>query len=335
MIRRLLLLLALLCTAQQANAQSSTLGNLPSGGAIAGTDLFYDVQTIGVGGVKVTAAQLATFFQANIPPLVLGTNLVEQLNGVNAQTLRVYNTFASTTNYERGTFDWNNVANVLSIGTEKGSGGGSVRNMEFIIGGTNKMDYGVTNAGFWSMPGNSTGLNVGNSSFIVNSAVGLFSFVLNTEIQINASAGGGIVVGLNNYYGFGSTSFSTTADTGLGRNAAGVVEVNSGTLGTVNGSIKPANFISGGSVPVDGGGSCTASSFAGGATAGTFSAPACAAGTIAITFAFSAPTGWSCDATDRTTAADSVKQTATTATKATFAATTAASDVIQYKCTAY
>jgi hypothetical protein len=177
----------------------------------------------------------------------------DQENATSAQSFHVYNTFTSATNYERGTFDWQNVANVLSIGTEKGSGGGSVRNMQFTIGGVNQMDFGVTNAGIWSMPG----------------------------------------------------------------------------------SLKLANLISGGSVPVDGGGSCLASSFAGGATAGTFSAAVCAAGTIAITFAFTAPTGWVCNARDRTTPADSVNQTASTTTKATFTATTVASDVIQYSCTAY
>ena len=28
-----------------------------------------------------------------------------------------------------------------------------MRNMEFIIGGTNKMDYGITNAGQWNISG--------------------------------------------------------------------------------------------------------------------------------------------------------------------------------------
>jgi hypothetical protein len=266
-----------------------------------------------------------------------GAGLLAQRVATAPQTFRVYNTFTSTTSYERGTFDWNNVANVLSIGTEKGSGGGSVRNMEFIIGGVSKLDYGVGAAATWTMGGNNDNLNFGGGTFVITSTTGLAHFALNTEISFNASSGGGIVLGLNNYYGFASTTFGTTADTGLGRNAAGVVEVNSGTLGTVNGSIKPANFISGGSVPVDGGGTCTVTGFAGGATAGTFVGPvgACAAGTVAITFAFTAPTGWSCDATDRTTSADSIKQTATTATKATFLATLAASDVVQYKCTAY
>ena len=49
-----------------AYAASTTLSNLSAGSAISGTDLFYDVQTAGTGGVKVTAAQLLTYINANV-----------------------------------------------------------------------------------------------------------------------------------------------------------------------------------------------------------------------------------------------------------------------------
>jgi hypothetical protein len=59
-----------------------------------------------------------------------------QRNGVNAQTKRVYNTTDSTiTNYERGIFDWKTIANVLTIGTEKG-GTGFIRNIAIEPGNT-------------------------------------------------------------------------------------------------------------------------------------------------------------------------------------------------------
>ena len=48
----------MLATATAAYAASSTLGNLSSGSAISATDLFYDVQSVGTGGVKVTGTQL-------------------------------------------------------------------------------------------------------------------------------------------------------------------------------------------------------------------------------------------------------------------------------------
>jgi hypothetical protein len=71
-------------------------------------------------------------------------------NATTAQTFRVYNTYTSGTSYERGVFDWATTANVLAIGTEKGSSGGSTRNLKFIIAGTTKLDYGIANAGKWT-----------------------------------------------------------------------------------------------------------------------------------------------------------------------------------------
>lgn len=54
-------------------------------------------------------------------------NTLAQRNGVNAQAFRVYNTFTSTTNYERGYVRW--VGNNFEIGTEAGSGGGTNRDL--------------------------------------------------------------------------------------------------------------------------------------------------------------------------------------------------------------
>ena len=70
-------------------------------------------------------------------------NALDLVNGANAQTFRVYNTWSSSgTNYERGIFDFQNTANVLSIGTQA-AGTGVARNLEFLVGGVNKLDYGV------------------------------------------------------------------------------------------------------------------------------------------------------------------------------------------------
>lgn len=48
-----------------------------------------------------------------------GSGILEQRNGTNAQSLRVYNTFTDTTTYERGFLKWS--SNVFEIGTEQGS----------------------------------------------------------------------------------------------------------------------------------------------------------------------------------------------------------------------
>jgi hypothetical protein len=54
----------------------------------------------------------------------------------NAQTFNIYNTFTSDTNHERGFLKWS--SNVFQIGTEKGSGGGTARNLEFQTDGATR-----------------------------------------------------------------------------------------------------------------------------------------------------------------------------------------------------
>jgi hypothetical protein len=74
----------------------------------------------------------------------------------------------------------------------------------------------------------------------------------------------------------------------------------------------------------------------GGNTAGTFTMNgACIAGTVILTFAYTAPNGWACAATDQTTTGDTVVQTATTTTTSTLTGTMANSDVISFRCTAF
>ena len=60
-------------------------------------------------------------------------NTLAQRNGVNAQALRVYNTFTDASNYERAKIAWE--SNVLRIGTEN-LGTGTTRNLELQASGT-------------------------------------------------------------------------------------------------------------------------------------------------------------------------------------------------------
>lgn len=46
-----------------------------------------------------------------------------------SQDLTIYNTYTSSTNYERAEVGWNTTTNVFVIGTQKGSGGGTARNI--------------------------------------------------------------------------------------------------------------------------------------------------------------------------------------------------------------
>lgn len=131
---------------------------------------------------------------------------------------------------------------------------------------------------------------------------------------------------------------------------ASTVNATSGTAGAINtlggvGATKDvwagANVIATGahiakgSAPVGTTGSCVASSFVGGTTAGKFSAAVCAGGTIILSGLPTAPNGYTCSAQDQTTPGDTLKQTANTTTSATFTATTVAADVVVFMCMAW
>lgn len=133
--------------------------------------------------------------------------------------------------------------------------------------------------------------------------------------------------------------FSGATDTGLCRSAASTVVVTGSTTacargGTLGASTLVINAIQvGGGAPTGTTGSCSVGTFTGGRTAGTFVAPLCAAGTIILS-GLPTANAWICGAWDQTTIADIVTQISSTATSATFRATTAASDVVQFMCMA-
>jgi hypothetical protein len=70
-------------------------------------------------------------------------NTLGQRNAANAQTFNIYNTFTSATNHERGFLKWS--SNVFQIGTEKGSGGGTARALEFQTDGVTR--FALSTAG--------------------------------------------------------------------------------------------------------------------------------------------------------------------------------------------
>ena len=110
-------------------------------------------------------------------------NTVAQRNGTANQTSRIYNTYTDGSNYERGVLDWATTSNVLSIGTQN-AGTGTARNMQFLIGGVSKADYGITNGSNWTFSGyifaqtfQATGFNIANVGGISGPSSGVFNFV--------------------------------------------------------------------------------------------------------------------------------------------------------------
>jgi hypothetical protein len=92
-----------------------------------------------------TESSYAIIAPSGTPAIVLerdADSVLALRNGTKAHELRVYNTFTSTTNHERGFFKWS--SNVLQIGTEKGSAGGTARALEFQTDGVTRMTIGTT-----------------------------------------------------------------------------------------------------------------------------------------------------------------------------------------------
>jgi hypothetical protein len=68
-------------------------------------------------------------------------NTLAQRNGTNAQAFRIYNTYTAADNFERGKIEW--ASNVLRIGTEKGTVGGTARALELQTDGTTRLTIGT------------------------------------------------------------------------------------------------------------------------------------------------------------------------------------------------
>jgi hypothetical protein len=78
------------------------------------------------GQISLGAANDVQLFRGNT------ASVLELRSGTNPQTFRIYNTYTDASNHERGFMRWS--SNVLQIGTEKGSVGGSARPIGINVG---------------------------------------------------------------------------------------------------------------------------------------------------------------------------------------------------------
>jgi hypothetical protein len=87
---------------------------------------------------------------ANLDLTILrdAADTLAQRRSTNAQTFRVYNTFTDATNFERAKIAWS--SNVLQIGTEKGSAGGTARALELQTDGTTRLTIATDGAATFS-----------------------------------------------------------------------------------------------------------------------------------------------------------------------------------------
>ena len=147
---------------------------------------------------------------------------------------------------------------------------------------------------------------------------------------------GAVAVGIasGGAYTFAASAVDSTGakDTGIGRNAAGIVEANSGTPGTLR-DFKARSLLGGGTSPTVG----TCGTIGTGSTnsAGFITSGVTGACVSVITFnGTTAPTGWSCAVSNSATA-NLHRQTASSTTTATLSGTTVDGDILRYVCIAY
>lgn len=88
-------------------------------------------------------------------------NTLALRNATAAQAFRVYNTFTSATNFERANIFWD--SNVLKIGTEKGSAGGTARALELQTDGTTRLTIATDGAFTFSGTVNASDVRLGTA----------------------------------------------------------------------------------------------------------------------------------------------------------------------------
>jgi hypothetical protein len=165
--------------------------------------------TLGIGASLEFLATASGTTQGDVALVRDGVGVLGQRRGANAQTFNIYNTFTSDTNHERGFLKWS--SNVFQIGTEKGSGGGTARALDFQIDGTNVFSLGRSGgpriAGLTNY--------VSNVDSVANIGFSTFGYVAG-----GANNSGGIAF----YDGNGSG-----VSTRLGLDASNVLGIKSGT----------------------------------------------------------------------------------------------------------
>jgi hypothetical protein len=127
-----------------ANGGVAFVVNSGSGGAYIRSDSPY----AWASGTNLVGATTDLFLRRD------AANTLAQYNGTAAQTFRIYNTFTSATNFERLNIIAQAAGSVI-IGTEKGSGGGTARALEFQTDGIGRLT--ITSTGLFQFGGASSG----------------------------------------------------------------------------------------------------------------------------------------------------------------------------------
>lgn len=165
------------------------LNNAPDASAIGGSPLLLTGIAAFGTAIQLNGNQKITYDAANSTGL---------MNGTNAQTLAIYNTFtAGTPDYERLTFTWS--SNVAII-TTQGAGAGTARSLELRYGGSASVALRVTTT-------TTNGILLANATSSL--ASGSMIVVANTNTR-TATSGAFNEILINPTYQDGGTNSTTT-----------------------------------------------------------------------------------------------------------------------------
>lgn len=193
---------------------NTSISGLTAGAAVSATDIFPNVQTVDVGPLKTTAAQLKTFMSAS-PTLVTPTLLTPTLGAADAaapvaQTLGVQSVVAGTANTAGANFTIRGSAGTGS------AAGGSILFQIAPLGGAgsaqNAFATALTIAGSGAIT-TSSSITAGSSIVATLSmTVGIGqSFVLQSRGKIDASGDGIVRIANNAQTDFGRLQFGGTS----------------------------------------------------------------------------------------------------------------------------
>lgn len=155
--------------------------------------------------------------------------------------------------------------------------------------------------------------------------------------DLSGGAGRGVQVPSTGFFGWSSsTAGAAFNQTGISSEGALVIDFGNGNGSSTTAKLKASGYMSVGTKFTTDTGCGTVTSLTGGASAGSFVAQTSGACTVVITMGdtATAPNGWSCSVSDRTTA-NLFRQTASSATTATISGTAVTSDVISFGCIGY
>jgi hypothetical protein len=209
---------------------NTSISGLAGGAAVAAGDLFPDVQTVGVGPVKVTAAQLKTFMSAS--PTLGAPVVITEAVGSSALTLTGA-TQTSSFPVLSATQTWNNAGTTFTawkLNVTNTASNVASNFLDFQLGGTTKFKV------------YSDGTTYVGSQFTTNGASTFYSSLAVTTSFQTVTWNAGVF----GWASTGSVSIGSLADTAFSRISAGIIGVGTGAQGSIAGGLQAATLALGG-----------------------------------------------------------------------------------------